>query len=85
MLRAPPRATAYEDCELYSATIVLAATPLSAKLSNLPAQVMTSCACRMDPRAEILAFAIATLTKIQSLCVSTVDETTVADASNGAK
>ena len=34
-----------------------------------------------DTRAEIWAFAIATLTK--SVCVSTLDETTVADASKG--
>jgi hypothetical protein len=57
---------------------VSAFTPLTDNFCNFPAQVITSWACRMAPRAEMLALAIATLT--QSTCVSTVANTMHADA-----
>ena len=57
---------------------VSAFTPLADNFCNFPAQVITSWACRMAPRAEMLALAIATLT--QSTCVSTVANTMHADA-----
>ena len=66
------------DCPLNCEMTVSAFTPLADNFCNFPAQVITSWACRMAPRAEMLALAIATLT--QSTCVSTVANTMHADA-----